>query len=89
MGRWAKIGDLKVVKEVNVDDANFLVMVEGLHKRVVKRDDKVGKELINGFRVVGKERLRGGRSMENMKNLEMGQKCLLCSNRWELSVFFL
>lgn len=45
-------GDLNIVSMVGIDDVSFLIMAKGLDRRVVKRNDDVGKELINEFNVV-------------------------------------
>lgn len=52
MGRQIKNIDLDIIMKANVSNANFLATIEGLDRWVVKRDDQVGKELINEFKFV-------------------------------------
>lgn len=52
MGRWTRIGDLKIVVEVSLGDVDLSTAIERLDTRLVKWDDEVGKELINELRVV-------------------------------------
>lgn len=54
IGRHAINGELEIFMEVGVGDVDLSIMVEGLDKRVVEREDKVVEELINEFKVVRK-----------------------------------
>lgn len=58
MGIYARGRDLNIFVIVGVGDGNFPTMVEGLDRRVVKRENEFGKELVNEFRVIRKRKSR-------------------------------